>query len=147
MFHRKKVVVVINTEILVKNLEKLSKCKGLSDADLQGRYKNSYNRLKEDLKESATAYLWDVAINNIRWHDLEDAIGHDTTIKAAEEVNGFINNTPEGKAIMKEVSHAVYTECSFESLTNACLKMREQIKHIVWKYAPKEWDRIENVLT
>lgn len=140
-------VFVINTEILVKNLEKLSKCKGLSDADLQGRYKNSYNRLKEDLKESATAYLWDVAINNIRWHDLEDAIGRDMTIKAAEEVNDFVNNTPEGKAIMKEISHAISKECSFDSLTSACLKMREQIKHIMWKYAPKEWDRIENVLT
>ena len=134
---------VINTEILVKNLEKLSKCKGLSKADLQGRYKNSYNSLKMDLKRFATEYLWDVAINNIRWHDLEDAIGRDMIIKAAEEVNDFINNTPEGKAIMKEISHAIYKECSFESLTSACLKMREQIKHIVWKYAPKEWDRIE----
>lgn len=136
-------VIVIDTEILVKNLEKLSKCKGLSDADLQGRYKNSYNRLKEDLKKSANDYLWDIAINNLRWHDLEDAIGHDMTIQAAEEVNDFINNTPEGKAIMKEVSHSIYTECSFESLKSACLKMREQIKHIVWKYAPKEWDSIE----
>lgn len=136
-------MVVINTEILTKNLEKLSKCKGLSDADLQGRYKNSYKRLKEDLKKSATDYLWDIAVNNLRWHDLEDAIGHDKTIKAAEEVNAFINNSPEGKAIMKEISHAIYAECSFEALTNACLKMREQIKHIVWQHAPKEWDSIE----
>lgn len=139
----KKVVVVIDTEILVKNLEKLSKCKGLSDADLQGRYKNSYTRLKKDLKNSATEYLWDIAVNNLNWHDLEDEIGREKTIKTAEEVNDFINNTPEGKAIMKEISHAIYTECSFEALTNACLKMREQIKHIVWKYAPKEWDSIE----
>ena len=133
----------MNIENLKKNLEKLSKCKGLSDADLQGRYKNSYNRLKEDLKKLANDYLWDIAINNLRWHDLEDSIGSDMVIKAAEEVNGFINNTPEGKAIMNEISHAIYKECSFESLTNACLKMREQVKHIVWKYAPKEWDSIE----
>lgn len=136
-------VNVIDTEILIKNLEKLSKCKGLSDADLQGRYKNSYNRLKEDLKILATDYLWDIAINNLRWHDLEDAIGHDNIVKASEEVNDFINNTPEGNAIMKEISHAIYKKCSFEALTNACIKMREQIKHIVWKYAPKEWDSIE----
>ena len=139
----KKVVVAIDTEILIKNLEKLNKCKGLSDADLKGRYKNSYTRLKKDLKVSATEYLWDIAVNNLRWHDLEDAIGHDKIIKAAEEVNDFTNNTPEGKAIMKEISHAIYVECSFEALTNACLKMREQIKHIVWKYAPREWDSIE----
>ena len=143
----RKAVVVIDTKILKQNLEKLSKCKGLSDADLQGRYKNSYNRLKEDIKKDSTDYLWDVAINNLRWHDLEDAIGHDKTIKVAEEVNSFINNTPEGKAIMKEISNALYKECYFESLTNACLKMREQIKHIVWKYAPKEWDRIEKLST
>lgn len=139
-------MVVIDTEILIKNLEKLSKCKGLSDADLQGRYKNSYKRLKDDLKIFATEYLWDIAVENLRWHDLEDAIGRDKAEQAAEEVNDFINSTPEGKAIMKEISHAIYTKCSFEELTNACFKMREQIKHIIWKYAPKEWDSIERKL-
>ena len=139
-------MVVIDTEILIKNLEKLSKCKGLSDADLQGRYKNSYKRLKDDLKILATNYLWDIAVENLRWHDLEDAIGRDKTEQAAEDVNDFINSTPEGKAIMKEISHAIYTECSFEELNNACFKMREQIKHIAWKYAPKEWDSIERKL-
>ena len=136
-------MIVIDTEILIKNLEKLSKCKGLSKEDLQGRYKNAYDRLKKDLKKDSTAYLWDVSIWNIRWHDLEDEIGRDLVVKAAEEVNDFVNNTPEGKTIMKEISRAICKECSFESFENACFKMREQIKHIVWKYAPKEWDSIE----
>lgn len=142
----KKVVVIIDTENLInliKNLEKLNKCKGLRKEDLQGKYKKDYNRLKKDLKILAESYLRDIAVDNLRWDDLENAIGHDKNMKVAEEVNNFINDTPEGKAIMKEISHAIYTECSFEALTNACLKMREQIKHIVWEYAPKEWDSIE----
>lgn len=130
-----KVVFVIDTEILKQNLEKLSKCKGLSKEDLQGRYKNSYNRLKEDVKNSATAILYKVSLGNLRWKEID-------YMAAAEEVNTFLKE-PEGKAIMKNISHSLFKNCSYDEFYSECLKMREQVKHIFWKYAPAEWNSIE----
>ena len=123
-------------KILMEKLEKLSKCKGLSKEDLQGRYKNAYERLKSEIKKSATAILYEVALGNLRWNEIE-------WIVAAEEVNTFINEEPAGKTIMKNISHALYKKCSFEEFRAECLKMREQVKHIVWKYAPPDWESIE----
>lgn len=133
----------IYTELFIKNLEKLSKCKGLSKDDLNGRYKNSYNRLKRDLKIFAEAYLTEITMETFRWEDLKNEIGLEATLKVAEEINDFSHNVNEGKAIMKEISRAIYKECSFEAFKEACNKMLEQEKHIIWKYAPKEWESIE----
>lgn len=123
-------------KILIEKLEKLSKCKGLSKEDLQGRYKNSYQRLKGEINKSATAILREIALGNLRWDEI-DWRG------AATEVDAFINVEPAGKTIMKNISHALYKHCSFEEFHAECLKMREQVKHILWKYAPQDWETIE----
>lgn len=133
-----KAVVVIDTENLKQNLEKLSKCKGLSKEDLQGRYKNSYNRLKEDIKKSATAILKDISLGNLRWNDL----GYATAMEVADEVNAFLKE-PEGKVIMKRISYLLFKHCSYDEFHSECLKMREQVKHIFWKYTPQDWESIE----
>ncbi len=123
-------------EILRQKLEKLSKCKGLSEEDLQGKYKKAYERLKHEIKDCATKILYEVALSNLKWNKID-------YLAAAEEANTFVNKEPAGKAIMKNISHALYKHCSFEEFQAECLKMREQIKHIVWKYAPDDWESIE----
>lgn len=122
-------------KILREKLEKLSKCKGLSKDDLQGRYKNAYQRLKDEVKKSATAILYEIALGNLRWNEID-------YLAAAEEVNTFLKE-PAGKTIMKDISHSLYKKCSFDEFLTECLKMREQVKHIFWKYAPQDWESIE----
>lgn len=130
------VVTIDNEEILKQKLEKLSKCKALSKEDLQGRYKNAYARLKHEIKDCATDILYKIALGNLRWTEID-------YITVAEEVNTFVNNEPAGKTIMKSISQSLYKNCSFEEFQAECLKMREQVKHIVWKYAPEDWESIE----
>ena len=101
-------------------------------------HKNSYNRLKEDIKISATAILKSISIQNLKW----DELGYTVAMEVADEVNTFLKE-PEGKAIMKRVSHSLFKNCSYDEFYSECLKMREQVKHIFWKYAPAEWNSIE----
>lgn len=126
-------------KILREKLEKLSKCKGLSQEDLQGRYKNAYQRLKGEVKKSATAILYEIALGNLRWNEID-------YLAAAEEVNTFLKE-PAGKTIMKDISHSLYKKCSFDEFKAECLKMREQVKHIFWKYTPEDWESIEMEVT
>lgn len=122
-------------KILREKLEKLSKCKGLSKEDLQGRYKNSYQRLKDEIKNSATAILYKVALGNLRWNEIDWKA-------AAAEINAFLDG-PTGKMLSKDISLALCRDCSYERFHAECLKMREQVKHIFWKYAPEDWESIE----
>lgn len=122
-------------EILKQKLEKYSKCKGLSEEDLQGKYKKAYERLKHEIKDCATKILYEVALGNLRWNEID-------YVAAAKEVNTFVNKEPAGKKIMKDIAHAI-KNCSFEEFQAECLKMREQVKHIFWKYAPEDWESIE----
>ena len=122
-------------EILKQKLEKLSKCKGLKKEDLQGKYRKAFMQLKYEIKNCAMDILYEIALGNLRWHEID-------YIAAAKEVNAFIEE-PAGKTIMQNISHALYRQCSFEAFRIECLKMREQVKHIFWKYAPKDWDSIE----
>ena len=124
---------------LREKLERLSKCKGLSKEDLQGRYKKAYENLKMEIKGLAESFLRNTVIQNLRWYDLD----LEPYLAAVNEVNLFTGQDQVAKAILKEISHTLYTDCSFEAFHTGCLKMREQVKHILWKYAPEDWDSIE----
>ena len=114
-------------KILREKLEKLRKCKGLSKEDLEGRYKNSYQRLKVEIKDCATEILREIALGNLMWSSID-------YMAAANEVNDFLKQT-EGRAIMKNISHVLYTNCSYEEFYAECLKMREQVTKIFFKYS------------
>lgn len=114
-------------KMLREKLEKLRKCKGLSKEDLEGRYKNSYMRLKVEIKDCATEILREIALGSFMWSSID-------YIAAAEEINNFLAQT-EGRAIMKNISHVLYTNCSYEEFYAECLKMREQVTNVFLKYS------------
>ena len=129
-------------ENLKKMLDRLNKCKGLSKEDLAGKYKKAFEQLKHDIKKCATELLYDIILENLRWNDIDIK----TIDVIADEVNVFLRG-PAGKSIMKEISHSLYKKCSFDDYKAEALKIREQVKCVVWKHVPKEWTSIEMEVT
>lgn len=121
-------------EILKEKLEKLSKCKGLSQEELQGRYKNAYQRLKGEIRQIAEEILHEIATGYFMWSDID-------YMAAVKEINDFVEQ-PAGKTIMNNISHALFKNCSYEEFNEECLKMRELVTHVFFKYALQKRENV-----
>ena len=116
---------------LKSNLEKLSKCKGLSQSDLNGKYKKAYQKLISEINKCTHEILMYIVLTGIKCTD--EAL--------ADDINAFIE-TPEGKSIIEECKQHIRA-CSYEDFIDTCYKMRDHVKRMAWKYAPSDWDSIE----
>lgn len=120
----------MEVKIFKANLEKLSKCKGLKQSDLEGKYKKAYEALLTEIWADSNKILMYISLTGIKC--LEEAL--------ADDVNAFIK--ADGKPIMTGCKKAVLAS-DYDSFLEYCYQMREAVKEMAWKYAPEEWDSIE----
>ena len=120
----------MDVKIFKANLEKLSKCKGLEQSDLEGKYKKAYDALLHEIWADSNKILKYISLTGIKC--LDESI--------VDDVNAFI--LTDGKPIMTGCKRSVLAS-DYDAFINYCYQMRDAVKEMAWKYAPEEWDSVE----
>lgn len=103
-------------------LEKLKKNEAnVSRADLEGRYRKSYQKLKGDIKAEAEKILEDWLIDGLLISD--DESGRATLSR----IQGFLAEEDAGR----ELGRILFSECSIEKFMGAVSELRREVHKLV----------------
>lgn len=103
-------------------LERLKKNEAnVSRADLEGRYRKSYQKLKGDIKAEAEKILEDWLIDGLLISD--DESGRATLSR----IQGFLAEEDAGR----ELGRILFSECSIEKFMEAVSELRREVQGLV----------------